>query len=249
MSKVKIQYTLLCKSVPEFDKRDGKLYTCSLGYCPQFGLIRVYPLPLVGMKKWHTYEIEVERNKRDTRGESWKLSSYSRNENWVGFSNDCKLIGVSDKSKLIRYLFNSVSPSISYLNKQRKSIGVVMAQTVNPFWDANSRFINTMQVGMFDDVELADFTKYTKEQREKEARIIFKDGDGAHNLQFNDWQYAEFQRKFGATKDAFRFIKPDAPQLLLIGNMLQYQNSWMVLSAFESPAVLATTNTLSLGGI
>jgi hypothetical protein len=236
--KQKIQYTLLCKSVPEFDKRDGKLYTCSLGYCPQFGLIRVYPLPITGMKKWHTYEIEVEKNKRDSRRESWKLSSYSKNENWFGFTDDCKLIGVANKAKVIDYLSLCVTPSISQLNEQRKSIGVIMAQTVNPFWDSNDRFINTSQIGMFNDVELADFTKFTKETRQKEARMIFKDEDGTHNLQLNEWQFFEFQRKYGATKEAFRHINTSKPQLLLIGNMLQYQRNWMVLSAFQSPNAL-----------
>lgn len=237
MSRTKIQYTLLCKSVPEFDKRDGKLYTCSLGYCPEFGLIRVYPLPITGMKKWNTYEIEVEKNKRDCRAESWKLSSYSKKENWIGFTDDCKLIGTANKSKLVQYLFSCVSPSISRLNEQRRSIGVVLSKTVNPFWEKNDRFINTRQIGMFDDVELADFTKFTKEQREKEARIIFTDGDGSHNLQLNEWQFFEFQRKFGATKEAFRFIDTSAPQIMLIGNMLQYQNTWMVLSLFEMPKI------------
>lgn len=236
--KYKIQYTLLCKSVPEFDKRDGKLYTCSLGYCPEFGLIRVYPLPIVGMKKWHTYEIEVEKNKRDSRQESWKLSSYSRNENWIGFSDDCKLLGISNKNKIVSYLQSCVYPSISKLNEQRKSIGVVFSETINPFWESNNRFVSTRQVGMFDDVELADFTRFTKEQREKEARVIFKDGDGLHNLQLNEWQFFEFQRKFGATKDAFRFINPSKSQLLLMGNMLQYQNNWMVLSIFESQSLV-----------
>lgn len=236
--KQKIQYTLLCKSVPEFDKRDGKLYTCSLGYCPQYGLIRVYPLPLTGMKKWHTYEIEVEKNKRDSRRESWKLSSYSKNENWIGFSDDCKPLGMANKAKVIQYLSSCVSPSISRLNEERKSIGVVLAQTVNPFWDANDRFINTNQVGMFNDVELADFTKFTKETRQKEARIIFKDEDGTHNLQLNEWQFFEYQRKYGATKEAFRFINTSHPQLLLVGNMLQYQRNWMVLSSFQSPNIL-----------
>ena len=236
--KQKIQYTLLCKSVPEFDKRDGKLYTCSLGYCPQYGLIRVYPLPLTGMKKWHTYEIEVEKNKRDSRRESWKLSSYSKNENWIGFSDDCKPLGMANKTKVIQYLSSCVSPSISRLNEERKSIGVVLAQTVNPFWDANDRFINTNQVGMFNDVELADFTKFTKETRQKEARIIFKDEDGTHNLQLNEWQFFEYQRKYGATKEAFRFINTSKPQLLLVGNMLQYQRNWMVLSSFQSPNIL-----------
>lgn len=236
MNKQTISYTLLAKSIPEFDKRDGKLYTCSLGYFEQLGFIRVYPLPIVGMKKWHTYKITVEKNKRDSRKASWKLASYSRKNNWVGFTDDVKLLSKPSqikKDKLTRLMCNYISPSISALNKNRQSIGFIRADSLNPFWEANDRYINTCQIGMFDDVELADFTKYTKEQREKIARVVFKDGDGKHNLQLNEWQYTEYQRRFGATKDAFRYITGNSPKVLMLGNMLQFQSSWMVLSVFK----------------
>jgi hypothetical protein len=244
MRKYKIEYTLLAKSIPEFDKRDGKLYTCSLGYSPQLGLIRIYPLPVKGMVKWGIYEVEVEKNKRDSRRESWKLSSYARHENWVNFDKDFKFLGKANntyKTKITKLLQSIIYPSISELNKDRKSIGVLLVDKINPHWDKNDRYINTCQVGMFDDVDLADFTKYTKETKEKQARVIFRDGDGSHNLQLNEWQYTEYQRKFGATKDAFRFINTTGKNLILIGNMLQYQNSWMVLGVFKSlpqPATL-----------
>jgi len=241
--KKTIHYTLLAKSVPEFDKRDGKLYTCSLGYTPSMGVIRVYPLPLVGMKKWHTYEIQVEKNKRDSRSASWKLSSYTRHDNWVDFSKDCKLVGVANKTKVVQYLQSITTPSIDVLNKERRSIGLISCNAINPYWDSNSRFINTSQIGMFDDVEIASFTEYTKEKREKSARITFVDGDGKHDLQLNEWQYYEYQRKFGAKKDAFRWINPSDNNILLLGNMLQYQNNWMVLGVFKGAAINQSINT------
>ena len=228
-----IKYTLLAKSVPEYDKRDGKLYTCSIGFCPSMGLIRVYPLPIVGMKKWHTYQIQVEKNKRDSRQASWKLSSYSRHENWVGFSKDCILIGVANKNAIIKYLHSQVSPSIGQLNETRQSIGVIKTNVLNPYWEVNKRFINTSQIGMFDDVEIADFTKFTKEQRQKEARVRFVDGDGNHDLQLNEWQYYEYQRRHGASSKAFRYLDHNATNLLLLGNMLRYQSSWMALGVFK----------------
>lgn len=235
MGKQKIEYILLAKSIPEYDKRTDGVYTCSLGYSPTLNkMIRVYPLPMVGMKKWGRYVIEVEKNKRDSREESWKLSSYTRFEKFVGFENDLLYLGQCNKNALHKILSSIVSPSISNLNENRQSIGVISSIVVNPYWDTNKRFINTRQIGMFEDVEIADFTKYTKETKLKEARIKFKDGDGSHDLQLNEWQYYEYQRKFKADKGAFRYIVKYDYKLLLLGNMLQYRNNWMVLSVFEN---------------
>lgn len=235
-----IQYTLLAKSIPEYSKRDGSLYTCSIGYSPGMGLIRVYPLPIKGMDKWGCYQIEVERNRRDSRPESWKLSSYTKKEGWVGFEKEATFIGRSKPEYIIPILTANVSPSISRLNEQRKSIGVIKTNSLNPHWDLNKRFINSGQIGMFDDVELAEFTSYTKETKQKECRLIFSDEDGVHNMQFNEWQYYEYQRRHGASKDAFRFIDTQANNLILVGNMHNYRNKWIALGVFKMQAVAQT---------
>jgi len=79
---MRITYTVIAKSVPEYSTKYGGLFTCTLGYCHESNsLIRVYPIPVTGMSKWHTYSIEIEKNKRDSREESWKLSSYAKYEN------------------------------------------------------------------------------------------------------------------------------------------------------------------------
>ena len=94
---MKITYTVIAKSIPEYSKRDGSLFTCTLGYCHEMNqIIRVYPIPITGIKKWETYYIEVEKNKRDTRDESWKLSSYAKYENWIGLEKDVLVSGSCD---------------------------------------------------------------------------------------------------------------------------------------------------------
>ncbi len=236
MSKQKIRYCLLAKTIPEYSKRDHSLYTCSIGYSPQLGLIRLYPLPTSGMKKWGIYEVEVEKNKRDSRKESWKLSSMTRKDGWVGFAKDFKEVGTANQSKMLSLLLPYTSPSIGQLNKDRKSIGIINVGANYRFkWCANGKYINTNQVGMFEDVELADFTKYTKDTKEKESRIIFTDKDGKHNLQFNEWQVYEYQRKFGADSGAFRFLTGKQGQYVLLGNMLQYRVNWIGLGLFRLP--------------
>jgi hypothetical protein len=233
---MKITYTVIAKSIPEYSKRDGCLFTCTLGYCHESkSIIRVYPIPLIGMKKWETYIIDVEKNKRDTREESWKLSSYAKYDNWIGLDKDVINIGKIDRQKAIKTLLSTkqIYPSISVLNKEKKSIGIVPIINYKLYWDTNNRYINTMQVGMFEDVELADFTKYTKDTKTVEARISFMCNDGQHDLQFNDWSVTEWYRKFAgqySITDAFRFLQNKS--YALMGNMHNYRNNWITLDLY-----------------
>ncbi len=231
--KRKIRYILITKTVPEHSKRDNTLYTCSIGISPELGLIRLYPLPPTGMHKYGIYELEVERNKRDSRQSSWKLSSYSRKEEWTNFNEDLKYIGQSNEIEIGRYLANYIYPSISKLNELRLSIGVIDVTDFLAYWDINKTFINSCQVGMFEDVELAWFTNYTKSTKEKDLRIKFKDGDGLHNIQYNEWHYYLGQDKYGASAEILNPLNNKKRNLLLIGNMLQFQNTWIGLGKFK----------------
>lgn len=232
MKTIKIKYVVLAKSIPEYSKRDETLFTCSLGYCPELGLIRVYPLPIKSMNKWDTYEIEVERNKYDTRIESWKLSSYSRKEQWVGLDKDAKYLYKADPGSIVNTISCLCKDSLKELNENKQSIGIIRVKDYRVYWNSNDRYIDTNQLGLFEDVEIADFTKYTKETKGKEARIYFKDTAGEHDLQYNEWQVYEYQRKFNASEEAFRYMKNQ--NMLLVGNMHNYRNIWIGLSLYKS---------------
>lgn len=232
MRSIKIRYIVLAKSIPEYSKRDETCYTCSLGFSPELGLIRVYPLPIKSMNKWDIYEINVERNPQDKRNESWKLSSYAKRENWVGLDESVKFMGKCNPQSIFEYLKLFPIRSIKELNDNKESVGFVGLKEYNVFWDINDRFIDTTQVGMFEDVEIADFTKYTKETKRKEARISFRDKHGEHNIQYNEWGVYEYQRKFNANNGAFRFL--NNMDLLLVGNMHNHRNVWIGLSMFKS---------------
>jgi hypothetical protein len=93
-------------------------------------------------------------------------------------------------------------------------------------------------------VEVADFCKYTKDTKERESRIAFVDGDGKHDLQLNDWQYYEYQRKFGAKPDAFRYVNDQKGKLILMGNMFQYRSRWIALGVFNPD--IKSINSLNL---
>lgn len=239
MNKIKITYTVIARSIPEYSKRDGCLYNCTLGYCHESqSIIRVYPVPIVGMKKWRTYRIEVERNKRDTREESWKLSGNSKYENWTDFGKDVLDIGKMERSIGINAILktNQILPSIEFCNNKKVSIGVVPILNYNVYWDLNKRFVSTNQLGLFEDVEdieLADWATFTKVTKEFEARIEFYGNDGKHDLQYNDWGVYEWYRNFKGKypiNDAFRFLKNK--KYALVGNMHHHRNNWIVLDLY-----------------
>ena len=140
---MKIEYIVIAKTIPEVSKRDGREYSCTVGYSPQLGFIRVYPVPLNGFKRRHKYIIEVEKNNRDTRNESWKLSSMTRTDNFIFIEKDIILIGKVNKENIISMFNTIISPSISKLNENRKSIGVIRTNILKPYWDVNKNFVNT----------------------------------------------------------------------------------------------------------
>ena len=229
----RIKYCVLAKSIPEYSKRDGTLYTCSIGYSPQKGLIRVYPLPIKSMNKWEIWDIPIEKNKRDSRRESWKLSSYSRKENFIGLDNDAHCIGFDSNSSSLKRLPSFIYPSISKMNELRISIGLIKADDFNPYWKTNGRYKDTNQYGMFEDVEMADFANFTKDSREKEARVKFTDLDGQHDLQLNTWGVYEHARKFKSDESAFRFINNLKDRYIMLGNMHSHRNVWLALEVFS----------------
>lgn len=231
--KRKIKYILITKTVPEWSKRDNTLYTCSIGISPELGLIRLYPLPPTGMSKYGIYQLEVQKNKRDTRDGSWQITSYSRKEEWTNFGNDVKYLGQSNENYVGEYLMNHVYNSVSELNKLRKSIGVINVIGFKAWWDTNKTFISSQQIGLFEDVELGWHTSYTKDTKEKDLRIKYVDADGEHNTQFNEWHYYEGQRQFGAKPELLEPLNNKKRNLLLIGNMLQFQNTWIGLGKFK----------------
>lgn len=156
-----------------------------------------------------------------------------RTDNFIGLEKEIICIGKVNKDYIISMFQKIVSPSISKLNEERKSIGVIKTNQLKPYWDVNKNFVNTSQFNMFEDVQCIETSLYTKDQYLKESRISFNDLDGVHNLQLNDWQYYEFQRKFGANKDAFRHISKDKDNYILIGNMYQHRNIWIGLGVHE----------------
>lgn len=236
-----LNYIPLAKAMPEYSKRDGKPYVCTLGYDTNKGFIRVYPAPLNGILPWVPIRFTAEKNKRDPRPVSWKMPEDCRHGEW-SVRHDKVAYGspLNDSAKMtvVRSMMNNVSNAISQLNEAKASIGFVIVDGYKIEGRPNKDYINSNQCGMFEDVELAGFTKFTKDLRETVYRVKFNDMDGHHDLAFNRWDIYETARKTSAREAICRFQKK-GPHILMLGNYLQHQTSWSVLGIWSIPQQLS----------
>lgn len=239
MKKV-IDYTLLIQTVPEISKRDNSVYTCTVGYSSELGFIRLYPMPFNrGLQRWNTYKVEVEKNKQDSRAESWKLSAISKEDNFTNFNSNVvqiKTLKQAEKAFIFNEMFKRKSPSLGDLNDHRRSIGFIYANKVRASWEANENYVNRNQLLLFEDVEIEMHSIFTKQENLFVSKIRFQDEDGMHYLQLNNWQYymaqKNFRQKGHSIHDAFRYVN-DGSQILVVGNLFQHRNIWMVLESFR----------------
>jgi len=240
MITTELNYIPLAKAMPEYKKRDGKPYVCTLGYDTRLGFIRVYPAPLSGIMPWQPIRFKAEKNKEDPRQASWKMPEDCRHEEWsvkaekVAYGEP---LNKASRMTILRDMMHNVVPAVSQLNQRRESIGFVMVENYKLVGAPNDKYIDSRQCGMFEDVQLAGYTKFTKHLRETTYRIHFRDGDGMHDVQFNRWDIYETARKFGA-KEALNRFQAKGPHILMLGNYLQHQSSWCVLGIWSVPTQL-----------
>lgn len=236
-----LNYIPLAKAMPEYSKRDGKPYVCTLGYDTNKGFIRVYPAPLNGILPWVPIRFKAEKNKRDSRPVSWKMPEDCRHGEWsvrydkVAYGTP---LNESGKMTIVRSMMNNVSSAISQLNDARASIGFVIVDWYRIEPAPNKKYINHEQLNMFEDVCLPGYTKYTKDSRRQVFYVKFFDMDGEHNLPLNRWDIYETERKVGPVEAMRRFQKK-GPHILMLGNLLQQQTVWSVLGIWSIPQQLS----------
>lgn len=235
-------FVMLGKTVPEVIS-DGRQAVCSAGYSDEFeSLLRLYPLStLHAPKRWHTYRVEIERNSRDRRSESWALRGERRDNhpeiNVRSFSETGR-IQPPDLSDAIER--NTVD-SIKEANERRMSLAFLRPRNLDLTFDYNPSAPDSPQLKLFSPVEPAKGSKrfaYT-------PRLRFFDQDGyGHNLQLRDWGAFEFLRKWPENHPGLkRNLKLDDDPVLLIGNHAQHRTSWLVIAVLHVAPQLSLLTT------
>lgn len=226
---------MLGKTVPE-PNSDGRIFVCSAGVSSELKmLMRIYPLARrYAPERWTINRVQVERNPRDNRVESWKLAGDRR----VGMHESINMtfhrVGEVKERDRPSVLAKYVVPSIAFANARRMSLAVVHPlSTPHLRFDFNPSPSDVPRLAFFDDVII-------KREPDPEKRfpymprLEFWDQGGFHKLMLRDWGCFEFLRKYPERRDAL----PEALHLgprssLMVGNMNNRRNAWLIISVIQ----------------
>jgi hypothetical protein len=221
-------FVCLGRSVPEASKRYG-LKVCMAGYSEEMrGFLRVYPLPVGNpVRQRDVFRLEMERPAQDSRHESWRLQ---RERPDGGFA---ERLGSRPPAAVARWLAGKVTPSVSALNAARLSLGVVRPLEYRPFFRRGEEPVDPAQRSLFEGV--AD--TFGPEAARLAPCLRFRDEGGWHELQLREWGCFEWLRKEPGRVtqlwDNLGFGRPDVEHLLLVGNMCNHRNAWLVISTYR----------------
>lgn len=229
-------FVFLGTTVPE-QMKDGRIVRCSAGFSAELrSLLRLYPIsPFGGVHRWERYVVDLERNPKDNRVESWKLRGDRSDPDTL----TRELVASGRRGTLaapdrVDSLAPFVAPSISWLNDRRMSLGVI-EPVLNGYsfeYDRQADDASSQFPGM--ETPTAEWGRHSYCRR---PRIQFSDADGAHDLSFNEHGAYEWMRNGGEPArlfDNLRFGATGRDVRLLVGNLCNHRTAWVVIAYLSS---------------
>jgi hypothetical protein len=220
-------FICLGRTVPEESKKYGHK-VCMAGYSAELGqLLRVYPLPVKNpLRVGFRYVLSLERNASDSRAESWKLT-------------DRVALYESTEKTSSRDILAAISclavDSIATLNERRASLGVLVCEeAVCEFQRRES--VSSEQLDLFDWADVA----FGANAISVAPYLRFDDATGTHRLQLREWGCYEWIRKnVGEHRQLSRNLRIDRhhKQTILVGNMSNHRNTWLIIKSWATPRV------------
>lgn len=234
-------FVMLGTTVPEPSKKDERIYVCSAGWHPDFGLIRIYPLARqAAPRRWSKSTVKVERNPRDSRRESWRIAGDRHNPS----INDAFVYrghaSHADRAELLdRCLAKHVPTSIPEANESRASLALVTPEAVEFELEHNQDSPDSPQLRLFDSP--AEPSNVGAKRFPYIPRLRFTDVSD-HRLMLRDWGVYEWMRKYpGREREIPSALHLGHSSALLVGNLNHQRNAWVVISVLNIAA-----NQLSL---
>jgi hypothetical protein len=186
-------------------------------------------------------KVKVERNERDTREESWKISG-SKSE-WDSLVLKIEVVGHIDlRDRRRNIIGNLADDCVNVINDHQRSLGIVKPQVIRTYFQKNPKYGEIWQPGL---PGLTDVGKImVKRDFEDEPRVEYRcaancQTKNPHDQQILEWGFYEWFRKEPDKKEQVwenaGFNKPNTDIHFLVGNQAAYRTSFMVISVLRVP--------------
>lgn len=234
-------FIMLGTTVPE-PNSDGRIFVCSAGYSPDLRkIIRIYPLGRRTVpKRWHQYQVSVERNPKDHRDESFRIRGDRGVDAHDSINNSFKqLTGRLNPSDFRTVLDRHLVGSIKEANERRLSLAIIKPTFKCIEFDMNPDSPDSPQEALFDMG-----AKKIPEGSKRfpfNPRVLFTDDSGGQfRMQLRDWGSYELMRKKpdvfmqnGRAEYLAGAVRLNPDSTLLIGNLNNHRTTWIIISVLN----------------
>lgn len=224
---------VLGMAVPE-EIRDGRRTVCLGGYSPSRGFIRVYPCrPDMGLHRWNIIKVQVERNPRDTRHESWKF--VDSNPQWETLNDKVEILRTLPASERYPLLKGLAAPCVRSINDERNSLGIVLASNVHrAYFGQNPQYGKPHQPALIE--RPGEQYVRTKDTYPIEPRLCYSCDEcrNQHDQKVLEWGAFEWMRKNPGNVEQYwenaRLFSTEHDLFILVGNQANQRTSFLVIN-------------------
>lgn len=236
---------ILGRGVPE-QISDGRITVCVAGWCESHGFIRLYPSRIDSpLRVWNVVSVEVERNPKDSRRESWKFPD-SRS-GWENINQHIDVTGCFPREHRMGLLDSVKSPCVMDINDRRDSLGIIKPTIKRTKLAINQLHMQAYQP-LFENMEHASIP--TKRDHVVEPRICYLCGEScrakqAHDMQLLDWGcYQWIKKNPGDAQQIWRNMGIGLPEWVhyfLVGNQANQRTSYMIINVLRQKVEMIQT--------
>ena len=227
---------ILGRAVPEIMK-NGRTTVCTAGYSKTRGFVRIYPTKYTSpLTRWSIVKVPVERNSRDTRGESWKIQGSKRD--WDRLDKKIQVVGELKRSDRLSLLANLTDGCVKDINDIRRSLGIVKPIIKKCYFCSEENYDPVLQTVLFGPPP-----PKTKKQYRDIPKIEYFcskcKAKNPHDQTVLEWGFYEWFRKHPDKIDQVwenaLIYSPKHEIFFLVGNMLRYRNAFLIISILRLP--------------
>jgi hypothetical protein len=229
---------ILGRATPQHLK-NGRTTVCLGGWSYEHGFIRIYPTkPRMGLRRWDVIKVEVERNKSDTRQESWKI--VQSRDNWDYLENSVTKAGRVKKASAKREIITkNVTSCVAELNNNHISLGLIKPEVIHrAYFGKNAHYGKPVQMALFS-THAKQWAK-VKSDYPREPRIRYtcsncQTKQGFHDSVILEWGFYEWMRKNPDNIEQIwenaRFFDDDYDVYFFVGNQQNQRTSYIVINS------------------
>jgi hypothetical protein len=215
---------------------DGRETVCTAGFSKTHGFIRVYPTRVNSpLRRWEQVSVDVEKNSKDTRNESWKLVG-SRTE-WQDLNRRIEPIREISQDEKRNLVLNHVDGCVHDINDSKRSLGIVKPEIHKCYFGNREGYNPYVQKSLLAGI----LPIKTKINFPLVPRIQYRCSDckakGYHDQQVIDWGFYEWMRKNPDNIDQVwknaKLISSNSDIYFFLGNQMLHRVSFMIISVFS----------------